>query len=342
MKLLVVGGTRFLGRATVEAALAAGHEPSLLHRGRTNPGLFPDLEHLHGDRDGDLAPVLGGRRFDAVIDTCGYTPAQVRAVADGLDGEPHVVFVSSISVYRMPVTAGADESAPLDTMPDDAPEVVTGATYGPLKSRCEREWDRLAPGRTAHVRAGLIVGPHDYTERLPHWLRRVAAGGEMLAPGRPDRRLQLVDAGDLGAWMVRLAERRVTGTFHGTGPVEPYTFGGLLEAMRRVTGSDARFTWVDDAFLTEHAVEAWTELPLWIPAELGGFTDVDVRRAIAAGLTFRPIEDTLRAVAAWDATRTPEQRVPQMSLAPKPPLSRERERELLAVWHASRSEPETV
>lgn len=334
MKVLIVGGTRFLGRATVEAAAAAGHEVTLLNRGRTHPELFPALEHLTGDRDTDLAPVLAGRRFDAVVDACGYTPRQVRAVAEPLEGTPHVVFVSSISVYADSDAPGQDEDAPVATLPPGTPEQVTGATYGALKAMCEREWERLAPGRVARVRAGLIVGPHDYTERLPHWLRRVSEGGEVLAPGRPERRLQLVDAGDLGAWMVRLAERRVTGTFNATGPREPHTMGGMLEAIRSATGSDARFTWVDDAFLVAHGVQPWTELPLWIPAANAGFTDVSIRRALEAGIAFRPLADTLRAVRAWDSTRSPGDRVPNLGVPTPAALSREREGELLERWHA--------
>jgi len=198
MRLLVLGGTKFLGRGVVDAALAAGHDVTLFNRGETNPGLYPDVESLRGDRHGDLSS-LGGREWDAVIDPSGYIPRVVRASAELLRGAVgHYVFVSSISVYAFPFPAGIDESAPLNPVVEDADE-VTGENYGGLKVGCENVVREVFGAAFANVRAGLIVGPHDPTGRFTYWPVRVARGGEVLAPGDPDRAIQVVDVRDLGA-----------------------------------------------------------------------------------------------------------------------------------------------
>src|SRR5688572_29497367 len=196
MRLLVLGGTKFLGRAVVEAAVARGHEPTLFHRGLTNPGLFPDLEHLRGDRDGGLA-ALQGRTWDAVIDPSGYVPRIVRASAELLaDAVEHYTFISSISVYPSFPTPGMDESSPVGTLEDPTVEDVP-AHYGPLKALCEQAAEAAMPGRVFHVRAGLIVGPNDPSDRFTYWPVRVAKGGDVLAPGSPERPVQIIDVRDL-------------------------------------------------------------------------------------------------------------------------------------------------
>ncbi|MDP9373627.1 MAG: SDR family oxidoreductase [Chloroflexota bacterium] len=328
MKLLILGGTLFLGRHLVDVALARGHEVTLFNRGRTAPDLFPDLERLRGDRDGDLA-ALRGRRWDAVVDTSGRLPRHVRASAGTLaGGVARYIFISTISVYAGFSRPGMDESAPTGTLADEESEEQTGATYGPLKALCEREAEAAMPGRTLVLRPGLIVGPHDPTDRFTYWPRRVARGGEVLAPGRPDRPVQFIDARDLAGWAVRMAETGGTGVYNATGPADPLTLGRLLDACNEVGGGDARFTWVDEGFLLAEGVGPWMELPLWVPdtPEMAGFAAVDCRKAIAAGLTFRPLADTIRATLDWDATRSSNHEW-RAGLAPA------REAHLLAAWH---------
>ncbi|MGI9110944.1 MAG: NAD-dependent epimerase/dehydratase family protein [Gaiellaceae bacterium] len=327
MKLLVFGGTKFLGRAVVEAALARGHEVTLFNRGETNPGLFSEAEKLRGDRDGDLA-ALEGREWDAVVDPSGYVPRVVGASASLLaDAVEHYVFVSSVSVYDPPLAAGFDETASVIELEDPATETIAEA-YGGLKALCERTVEGIFPGRAAHVRAGLIVGPHDPTDRFTYWPVRAARGGEILAPGNPDRQWQFVDARDLGAWLVLLAEKRTAGVFNATGPLPATTAREVLETCLRTATADGRLTWVDDAFLVEHEVGAWMELPLWIPEgdDFASMQEANASRALAAGLVFRPVEETVSDTLAWADGRNGAV-VDGVGLTP------ERERDLLAAWH---------
>ena len=226
-------------------------------------------------------------------------------------------------------TPGADESAPVGTLEDETIEQVTGETYGPLKALCEQAAEQAMPGRTMSIRAGLIVGPHDPTDRFTYWVHRVAEGGEVLAPGRPEQRVAFIDVRDLGGWIVRSAAARTAGVFNATGPSEPCTMERLLESARRASGSDSRFTWVDQEFLAAQGVAPWQEMPLWLPddPEYAGFNDVDCRRAIAAGLTFRSVDDTVDATLASERGRT-------MVPGERAGITRERERELLAAWAA--------
>ena len=329
MKLLVIGGTMFLGRHVVESALAYGHEVTLFNRGQHNPELFPEVEKLRGDRKTDLS-ALDGRRFDVAVDTCGYFPRHVAMSAGKLAAAvERYIFVSSLSVYASMATPGADESAPVGTLEDETIEQVTGETYGPLKALCEQAAEQAMPGRTMSIRAGLIVGPHDPTDRFTYWVHRVAEGGEVLAPGRPEQRVAFIDVRDLGGWIVRSAAARTAGVFNATGPSEPCTMERLLESARRASGSDSRFTWVDQEFLAAQGVAPWQEMPLWLPddPEYAGFNDVDCRRAIAAGLTFRSVDDTVDATLASERGRT-------MVPGERAGITRERERELLAAWAA--------
>jgi 2'-hydroxyisoflavone reductase len=328
MKLLILGGTIFLGRYLAESALARGHTVTLFNRGQHNPELYPDVEKLRGDRDGDLA-ALEGRRWDAVIDTCGYVPRVVRASAELLAGAvDHYTFISSISVYPHFRTLGLDESAAVSTLDDPAIEEVTGETYGPLKALCERAAEQALPGRTLVIRPGLIVGPHDPTDRFTYWVRRVAQGGEVLAPAHPDWHTQIVDARDLAEWTLGMVEQRQVGVYNATGPAYDLAIGQLLDTCRAVSGSDARFTWVAEQFLLAHDVGPWTELPLWVPQsdpDMLGFSDVSCARAIAAGLVFRDLAETVRDTLEWDATR-PADREWRAGLKP------EREAALLQEW----------
>jgi len=266
---------------------------TLFNRGRQHAHLFPELEKLRGDRDGDVAALVG-RRFDAVIDLSGYTPAHVSATAAAVD-TGYYLFISTITAHRAyPPGRTYDEDAPLH----DGAE-----GYGPLKARAEEAIEAALPGRVCRVRPGLVVGPYDPTERFTYWPRRVAQGGDVLAPGRPERPVQFIDARDLADWCVRLAEARRLGVFNAVGPASALTMAHLLDECRAVTGSDARFHWLPDETLVNAGVARWTELPLWIPEDesrVGGMLLADNRRAVAAGLTFRPLADTIRDTLEWD------------------------------------------
>lgn len=325
MRLLILGGTVFLGRHLVEAALAGGHDVTLFNRGRHNPDLFPEVERLRGDRAGDLM-ALEGRRWDAAIDTCGYVPRVVGASATLLAGAvDHYTFISSLSVYADFGPMGIDESSPVGTLDDPTMETVDGETYGPLKALCEAAAEAAMPGRVLTLRPGLIVGPYDPTDRFTYWPVRVAQGGEVLAPGRPERPVQVIDVRDLAEWTVRIVEECRTGVYNADGPDHVLTMGALLEQCAATSGSDARLAWMSDEELVAAGAGAWMEVPLWLPeSEAPGFFSIDCRKAFAAGLTFRPIVDTIRATLAWHATRPPD-----TTLAAG--MTREREAELLGV-----------
>lgn len=322
MKLLVLGGTIFLGRHVVAAALARGHAVTLLNRGHHGAALFPGVERLVGDRDGDLS-ALAGRAFDALIDCSGYTPAQVeRSTAALGERARHVVFVSTISAY-----AGFEPGRVYD---ESAPLAAGHEGYGALKARAEEALLAACPGRAAVVRPGLIVGPHDPTGRFTYWPRRVARGGEVLAPGRPERPVQFIDARDLADWCVALAESRTTGTFNAVGP--RLAMRELLETCRDVAGSDARFTWIPDGALLALAVAPWTGLPLWLPESdpaFGGMLLADLARARAAGLRTRDARATIADTLAW----TPDEH-DIAAARPVATLTPEREAECLAAPRA--------
>jgi 2'-hydroxyisoflavone reductase len=286
--------------------------------------LFPEVETIEGNREADLSS-LSGRRWDAAIDTCGYVPRVVLASAMTLaDAVYHYTFVSSISVYPDDIVPGADEESPVQELPDPTVEEVTGETYGGLKALCERAVEEEMPGRVFNVRPGLISGPYDPTDRFTYWPRRIAAGGEVLAPDRPERGVQFIDVRDLAAWIIEMAAERRTGTFNATGPDHKLEMGRLLEACKAV-GGDAELIWVSEDFLDKHGVEPFTDLPLWVPREDAALLDIDCGRAIEAGLTFRPLSETIGDVLEWDRARA----VGTESAAG---LTAEREQELLRAW----------
>jgi len=321
VKLLVLGGPKFLGRAIADAALARGHELTFFNRGRTNPELYPEVERIVGDRAGDLG-ALRGRRWDAVIDTSGYVPHVVRASAAALSDSGRYCFVSSISVYA-DFSRPMDEESAVVPLGDHPVDELTPdfENYGALKAFCEAEVADVFDQRALVVRPGLIVGPHDPTGRFTYWPHRLARGGEVLAPARPDRRTQFVDVRDLAEWMVDLCEHDVEGTFNATN--DGVSWRMLLETCLEVAGADAEIIWVPDEFLVEHGVGEWVELPLWIvdPA-MSAADEAVIDRALAAGLQFRPLADTIRA--------TLDKAQPTDAAG----LSVEREAELLAAWHA--------
>lgn len=338
MRLLVLGGTVFVGRHVVAAALAAGHEVAMFNRGREDDRSFPDAERLVGDRSGDLA-ALRGRQWDGVIDVAAYVPSFVERAAGVLAGAcAHYTFVSTRSVYAdLLRTTEADAVSEIDDDDVAAAEARAvegradatqyGPHYGALKVRCERAAARAFGDRLLVVRPGLIVGPHDPTDRFTYWVRRVARGGDVLAPGRPDRVIRFIDGRDLAAWIIRSIERRLTGTFNAGGAGT--TMQAMLDACREAAGSDARFRWAEEAFLLARGVAPWNELPLWIPEDRNGFLEVADDRAMREGLVYRPLEATTADTLAWDRTRV---------LGPmETGLTEAREAELLAELTAARA-----
>ena len=318
MRLLILGGTKFLGRRTAEQALARGHEVTLFTRGKTNPELFPEAERLTGDRDGDLA-ALAGREWDAVVDMTGYVPRVVRASAELLRGRVAATSSSPPSRCTRARRARA-EDGPLAELEDPETEDVF-PNYGGLKAACERVVQDVLGDRATIVRPGLIVGPRDPTNRFTYWASRVARGGEVLAPGPPERNTQWVDVRDLAAWIVELLERDAGGVYNATNEGVPW--GELL--------ARADVTWVTDEFLREQEVGQWMELPLWIPDE-PGIQETDVSRAVAAGLRFRAHAETMRDTAEWDAAHGSEV-APTLTGVSGAGLAPEREEQLLAAWH---------
>ena len=291
MRVLVLGGTRFLGRALVESLLERNYEPTLFNRGLTEPELFPDVEKLRGDRSSDLS-ALEGREWDAVLDVAAYLPADVRRSTDALRDCGRYVFVSSISVYAdmsVPPEEGAEVLSLEPGQEDDESE----ETYGGRKAAGEQIVVEAFGDSALVVRPGLIVGPHDPTGRFTYWPHRVARGGEVLAPGSPDDLVQFIDVRDLAGWTVKATAKGLGGTFNATG--EPMRFGDLLEECRAVTGSDATFTWISSEQLLAEQVGPWMELPLWLPlSDYAGMQQASIERARNGGLASRPLADTIR------------------------------------------------
>ena len=296
MDLLVIGGTVFVGRSVVDAALARGHNVTVFHRGEHGERAHPQVEHLHGDRRTDLS-VLDGRRWDAVVDTCGFDAATVGSSARYLSpAVGHYGFVSSVSVYKDWPAVAVDESGSVKESHDEEDQ------YGAGKVAAERAAEAAMPGRVLVTRPGLIAGPFENIGRLPYWLRRVALGGEVLAPGDPDEPRQWIDARDLAEFHVRCAEERCVGVYNTVGPPGQFTMRELLETCREVTGSDATFTWVAGKTLTAAGYAPWTELPVWLWDEAEDVSqtwNVDVSKARGAGLTARPLRDTVADTWAW-------------------------------------------
>lgn len=278
---------------------------TLFNRRQHNPDLFSQVEKLRGDRDGNL-DRLKGRRWDAVIDTCGYLPRIVDLSATALQGSvDRYVFISTLSVYSDLTAERIDETAPVGILEDPTVEEDTEETYGPLKALCEQAVERRLPGRALVIRPGLIVGPHDPTDRFTYWPHRVAQGGKVLAPGDPQRTVQFIDVRDLADWTIRATEQGLTGIYNADQPPGTVTMVDLLDSCQRISDSDAEFVWFTDEALVEAGVGPWMELPLWVPrsSETRGFYGFDVSSAVRHGLTFRPIDDTVAATLEWNGTR---------------------------------------
>jgi 2'-hydroxyisoflavone reductase len=346
MKLLILGGTRFVGRHLVSTALARNHEITLFNRGKHSQTRETTIvETIHGDRNSNLNK-LSGRHWDAIIDTCGLLPRAVKASAAALaDSVDLYVFISSISAFADMSQPGVDENGALARLTIEQLEEANaidasgqssaasyGKMYGGLKALCEQEVREVFPNSHLIVRPGLIVGPYDYTDRFTYWVERVAAGGEVLAPGRRERRVQFIDARDLSQWIIQMLEHEPSGVYNANGKPGCVTMERLLEECKATTKSDALFTWVDEDFLLSEQVMAWSELPLYLPEEaaphLKGFMFVNSEKAIADGLKFRPLTETIADTLSWRRTVADE---PLQA-----GLTADREQTLLRKWHEMR------
>jgi 2'-hydroxyisoflavone reductase len=344
MRILFLGGTRFLGRHAVDEALARGHTVTVFTRGRTPNHWGAAVTALTGERDPSIAPghdALRDGHWDAVIDTSGYVPRIVRASAELLKGRSaQYLFVSSISVYAGGGGANQDESAATGKLDDPLTEEVA-KHYGPLKAACEDEVRQAFGDAAIIVRPGLIVGPHDATDRFGYWVARFrhpALLGDRSAtavvPGPAEAPMQFIDARDLGAWMIDLVEMRAGGTYNACSPARHWTMANIVDALRAEPSAPPA-VWVDEALLLEHKVEPWTGLPLWIPSTFtdeAGFMEFDCRKAAKAGLRTRPLADTIDATAQWLAAR-------DNTGAWKAVLTAEQEREILAFAAAGAPSP---
>lgn len=340
MRLLIIGGTRFLGRHVATTALAREHEVTLFNRGNYPIAPSNKLEIIQGDRYVDL-DRLKGRRWDAVVDTCGQLPRAVRATAEFLsDATDRYVFISTQNVYRDVSVPGVDENAPLRSLTNEELEQANaidtsgqpsyGTLYGGLKALCEEEVDDAIPNRALIIRPGLIVGPYDYTDRFTYWVARVARGGEVLAPGRPDRFVQFVDVRDLAEWIVSMTERKAAGIYNANGVPRKLTMQNVLDECKVASQSDASLTWASEEFLLAEKVSAWSEMPLWLPEEaaphLKGFMFINCDKAFAAGLHTRPLCETIADTLRWYQTDPQEL---------KAGINRDKEAVLLRKWRAA-------
>lgn len=332
MRILIIGGTAFVGRHITQAALDAGHDVTLFNRGQTGPALFPRAEHLTGDRNADLSALTDGS-WDATVDVCAYLPRQVRSLAEALDGRGgQHLFVSTVSVYQAPVQPGYTEDAPLASLSDPATDQVTDLTYGGLKVLSEQAVTELyGKERTTIVRPTYVIGPHDRTYRFTWWVDRIARGGEVLAAGDPADPMQVIDARDMAAWSLRLLENSVSGTFHAAAPAPPFGFGQLLETVAaEVAPPGTTLTWVDSAFLCAEG-EDGASLPLWSEGDSEDATILTASPAAAfgTGLSPRPLRETVADIAAAERA--------QSGGRPGIGLTAEREAQLLARWASAAS-----
>jgi len=328
MNLLILGGGVFLGQALLSSALENGHTVTVFNRGQSRQWWPPGVKWIVGDRKEDLHLLMNGQ-WDAVIDTCGYRPQDVELSCAALfDSCERYVYISSVSAYASFARPPIRETDRLASIVGHATDKVTGVNYGPLKAECERTVARVFGARSILIRPGLIVGPNDPTGRFSYWPWRIAAGGRVLAPGNPERPIQFIDARDLAAWILQLVAVRASGAFNAIGPNDGATFGELLDTCRWICGEEVEVEWADDKFLEREGVQPWTELPLWIPshdASMRGFHLVDTKRAKGSRLSTRPLAVTLNDILEAGIPVASDKR-----RAGK--LTRQRERDLLAVW----------
>lgn len=319
LKILVLGGSRFLGKTFVEEALKRNHEVTIFNRGIQSPGI-KDIEVLYGNRFGNLK-ALQNRYWDAVLDTSGFIPYTVQNTTSLLrDQVKHYTFLSSISVYQDWIQENLDENYPvLEMTMEEANQLSMDADgpiyqyYGHFKALCEQIAEKNMPGRVLNIRAGQLIGPNDYTDRVPYWVNRIAKGGKVLVPGNPNRRVQMIDNKDLANWILDMEEKHSSGTFNATGPNYPLTIKEFVDICIKVTGANADVVWAEEQFLLDQKVAPWTEMPLWVPEESplspesvepwkGAFS-INVDKAIQSGLSFRPLEDSITDIYEWEKTR---------------------------------------
>jgi 2'-hydroxyisoflavone reductase len=333
LSILILGGTRFIGVEMTELALKRGHEVTFFNRGRTNTDLFPAVERIKGDRNGEI-DGLRGRKWDAVIDTSGYFPRAVKLTAELLaPAVSQYVFVSSISVYP-DFKAPRDETSAVGTLKDETTEKVDNDTYGPLKALAEKAAEAAMPGRVTVIRPGLIVGPHDSTDRFTYWPARAARGGDLLAPGNATDGIQIIDARDLAAFVIDALEKKTTGTFNLVSPPGLFTMGDVVTASIRAANALAKpapppkAVWAPAPFLAAQKVEAWSDMPVWADAtgDEAAFAKTSAERAMKAGLRITSMRKTCEDTLAWHLTRPAAEREKlKAGIAP------EREKEVLAL-----------
>lgn len=327
MKILILGGTIFLGKHIVNLALRNGHEVTLFNRGIHNPDLFPGIEKLRGDRNGNFES-LNGREFDAVIDTSGYIPRTVRLPAEFLkDKVKHYTFISSISVYKSLTDSGMNENSETGKIEDENTEEVNGETYGPLKYLCEKTAEEIFGKNSLIIRPGLIVGEDDPSDRFTYWIHRINQDGKVLAPGPEDGPVQFIDVKDLSDFTVKMIEQKESGTYNATGPDYRLTISEFLNECIAVSGSKAELMWVNEKFLEEEKVMPYTELPLWVPSEIKGVNECDISKALSKGLKFRKLSETLKDTLEFSLKRK--------DYTMKAGLKAEKEKELLDKWNKS-------
>ena len=338
MRILILGGTGFTGPYQVRYAVSRGHKVTVFNRGKRQAELPEGVEHLIGDRNGQL-DALKGKQWDVVIDNPTSIPVWVRDAANILKGNvDRYVFVSTISVYADMSKTNLDETAALakyegaDAMKETRETLLASdfKLYGPLKALSEKEAEKWFPEKTLVIRPGLIVGPGDETGRFTYWPVRIDRGGEVLAPGNPKDPVQFIDARDLAEWTIRMVENRENGIYNATGPEKSLGVGEMLDGIKTGLKSNATFTWVNADFLEREKVSPWSDMPVWVPprGEEAGVGRTSIKRALAKGLTFRPLPDTARDTLAWVKSQPPERQTKLVA-----GLSPEREKEVLAAWH---------
>lgn len=327
--ILVIGGTAFLGRAIVDALLAKDHQVTIFHRGKTNPDIFPNVQSIIGDRDSEIEK-LKGHHWDAVIDTCGYLPRIVEKSAKLLSKQvKSYVFISTLSVYADPSHSYQKEDAPLGILDDPATEIIDGETYGPLKALCEKEVLHHFGACSLIIRPGLIVGPHDYSDRFNYWIHRFAQGGDVLAPGKAERPIQFIDVRDLAEWICHLVEEEQGGVFNANGRPDQITMKDYLGICASISEKKSKTIWVDEAFLLSNDVTPWMEMPLWMPESdpnTAGFFKFDVSKALQSELQIRPFHETIEDTAAWLKTRPEDHHW-------RAGITHEKEKKILQLWN---------
>jgi 2'-hydroxyisoflavone reductase len=331
-RVLILGGTGFIGPHTIEALSRNGHQITLFNNDKESAKKFPRVESLFGDRDGKIE-ALNGRNWDVVIDNSGYVPRLVKLTADALkDRVGHYIFISSISAYADLTKPGIDEDYPLGKLKDPGVEQITDETYGPLKAACENVVREVYGSRQTVIRPTYIVGPGDPTDRFTYWPVRVSRGGEMLAPGKSGDPAQFIDVRDLAEFIAACAEHRHAGDFNLCNPPRSVSMGQLLDSSRKISRADTKVVWVDEKFIEAQQFKG-NEIPIWSPTqgEFAGAALVESDRAVAKGLKFRPLDVTVRETLAWDATRSPERREKLRA-----GLTADQERKLLDDWRQSK------